>query len=85
MNDLTNNGIALKDLKVGHLYLCRVSGRKAMVLTSTRQVDDRYSVTCLVYNPVDGRVQSDIVSDEQLMDLPSKPAARGPQPGAATR
>lgn len=55
-------GISLKDLKVGHLYLDRVSGRPVMVL------DDRGKV--MMNNKVTGRNERTNVVDRQLIDLP---------------
>lgn len=64
------------DLKEGHIYLCRLSGRPVMVYGVKREVRETFdgevesfSIHAEAWNPVLGKYEFVIVSDGLLQEI----------------
>lgn len=89
--DNRGNGLLVKDLKPGMVYLCRVSNRRVLAYTEEEENGfGRKPETFLAFrawNPVTGQVEQIGVVDGQLMHMiypKVPPAPRDPNTPAST-
>lgn len=78
INNITN-GLLRKDLKVGNVYLCRLSNRRVLVTK-----DEVGEMHFWVFNQQLGKCGEELVNDYQLMVLTVIPKPMGPMGGPPT-